>query len=70
MKAPTQSAFDPAAQVQRSTRAIQGGDGKNPQEDKIRLRAYLLAEKAGFPAGRADEFWHQAEKDVRSGNSR
>ena len=70
MKAPTQSAFDPGPQVQRSTRAIQAGDSKNPQEDRIRLRAYLLAEAAGFPAGRADEFWHQAEKDIRSGSSR
>jgi hypothetical protein len=27
-----------------------------------------LAEAAGFPAGRADEFWIQAERDIRSGS--
>jgi hypothetical protein len=32
---------------------------------KIRERAYFLAEAAGFPDGRADEFWHQAEREVR-----
>src|SRR5207245_608750 len=71
-RTPTQS---PIAPAQRPNRVIPSGpvqraDGRNPQEDKIRFRAYLLAEAAGFPPGRADEFWHQAEKEIRSGNSR
>jgi hypothetical protein len=36
---------------------------KESREERIRLRAYLLAEAAGFPEGRADEFWLQAEKE-------
>jgi hypothetical protein len=39
-------------------------------EEKIRVRAYLLAEAAGFPTGRADEFWLRAEKEIRLGKSR
>ena len=44
-------------------------DPKQSSEEKIRFRAYLLAEAAGFPAGRADEFWHQAEKDICTSKS-
>jgi hypothetical protein len=46
---------------------IQNPDKRETQEERIRFRAYLLAEAAGFPDGRADEFWHQAEKEIRSG---
>jgi hypothetical protein len=67
-----QSPAVPASPAQRSTPAPfgPGADDKKPQEDKVRFRAYLLAEAAGFPAGRAEEFWLQAEKDIRSGKSR
>jgi hypothetical protein len=44
-------------------------DSKQSLEEKIRLRAYLLAEAAGFPPGRADEFWQQAEREIRSGKN-
>ena len=40
-------------------------DGRESLEDMIRCRAYLLAENAGFPEGRADEFWYRAEQEVR-----
>ena len=40
-------------------------DGRESLEDRIRRRAYLLAENAGFPEGRADEFWYRAEQEVR-----
>ena len=74
-RTPTQSPVAPSPQVQRAIRTTpsfpgQGPDERKPQEDKIRIRAYLLAEAAGFPAGRADEFWIQAERDIRSGNNR
>jgi hypothetical protein len=45
-------------------------DGRVALEDRIRYRAYLLAENAGFPEGRADEFWYRAEQEVRRGESR
>jgi hypothetical protein len=72
----TQSPLSPATpQAQRSTiptafTSFQGTDDRKGQEDRIRIRAYLLAEKAGFPPGRADEFWHQAEREIRSAKSR
>jgi hypothetical protein len=40
-----------------------GHNPKESREESIRLRAYFLAEAAGFPAGRADDFWLQAEKE-------
>lgn len=33
-------------------------------EGRIRHRAYLLWEKAGWPEGRDQEFWHQAEEEL------
>jgi hypothetical protein len=33
--------------------------------EKIRERAHQLWERAGRPEGRQDEFWYQAEQDVR-----
>jgi Protein of unknown function (DUF2934) len=51
----------------RPTRTV---SSREPEEEKIRFRAYLLAEAAGFPTGRADDFWHQAEKEIRFGKSR
>jgi hypothetical protein len=35
------------------------------REEQVRMRAYFLAEAAGFPDGRADEFWQQAEQEIR-----
>ncbi len=34
-------------------------------EDRIRKRAHALWEQAGQPQGREDEFWHQAEHEIR-----
>ncbi len=69
-----QTAIATAPSAQRATRAnpsapVQSSGNREPQENRIRFRAYLLAEAAGFPAGRADEFWHQAEKEIRLGKS-
>jgi len=69
-----QTAMATAPSAQRATRAnpfapVQNAPNRDPQEDRIRLRAYLLAEAAGFPAGRADEFWYQAAKEIRLGKS-
>ena len=52
-------------------RTVPPANDREALEDRIRCRAYLLAEKAGFPEGRADEFWFRAEQEVRRGeNSR
>ena len=34
-------------------------------QDRIRARAHQLWEQAGRPDGREDEFWFQAERDIR-----
>ena len=33
---------------------------------KVIVRAYELWEKAGMPEGRAQEFYHQAEQELRN----
>jgi hypothetical protein len=33
--------------------------------DEIRARAYKLWEEAGKPEGRIDEFWYEAEQQVK-----
>jgi hypothetical protein len=35
-----------------------------PTDDQIRERAYQLWEQVGRPEGRADEFWHAAEREL------
>jgi hypothetical protein len=39
----------------------------NPSQDQIRTRAHQLWELAGQPAGREDEFWHEAERELKDG---
>jgi len=41
---------------------------KRPQsrEEKIRHRAYELWEQDGRPSGRADDYWHRAEREIRA----
>jgi len=34
------------------------------REQKIRRRAYELWEQDGRPAGRADDYWHRAEREI------
>jgi hypothetical protein len=36
-----------------------------PTEEQIRSRAHELWEQAGRPDGREDEFWHQAERELK-----
>jgi hypothetical protein len=38
---------------------------EKPTEEQIRSRAFELWEQAGKPDGRAEEFWHLAERDLR-----
>jgi hypothetical protein len=38
---------------------------QKPTEDQIRQRAQEIWERHHRPAGRDDEFWHQAEKELR-----
>ena len=66
----TQTSIAPSTQPAAKTAPSAGfpnSDPKQSLEEKIRVRAYVLAEAAGFPSGRADDFWHQAEKEIRSG---
>ena len=36
-----------------------------PADESIRQRAHQLWEQAGRPDGRQDEFWYQAEQELR-----
>ena len=36
--------------------------------EQIRIRAHQLWEIAGRPEGREDEFWHEAERELRLSN--
>jgi hypothetical protein len=39
---------------------------EKPEEEQIRVRAHALWELAGKPDGQDDEFWHEAEKEIKS----
>lgn len=39
-----------------------------PSHETIAHRAYLAWEQNGRPEGRAEEFWHQAERELRAGS--
>ena len=41
----------------------------NPSDEQIRERAHQLWEAAGSPEGREQEFWYQAEKELRGDGS-
>jgi hypothetical protein len=47
--------------------AVLGREVRMPEvyEDDIRARAYKLWEDAGRPEGRIDEFWHEAERQLK-----
>jgi Protein of unknown function (DUF2934) len=37
----------------------------DPSEDEIRLRAHELWERAGRPGGKEDQFWLEAERQLK-----
>jgi hypothetical protein len=37
----------------------------NPSEDEIRTRAHQLWELAGKPEGKEDQFWLEAERELK-----
>ena len=39
---------------------------ESPTEKQILNRAYEIWERNGRPEGREDEFWHQAEQELRA----
>jgi hypothetical protein len=39
----------------------------HPTEEQIRTRAHQLWELAGQPEGREDEFWREAERELKDG---
>jgi hypothetical protein len=47
-----------------SSPAEEGQMSGSDHEQAIRERAYELWEKAGRPAERDDEFWHQAREQI------
>ncbi len=38
-----------------------------PTEEQIRIRAHQLWDVARRPEGREDEFWHEAERELKDG---
>jgi hypothetical protein len=50
--------------VQEAERRLTGME--NPDRAQIILRAYQLWEQAGSPEGRAEEFYHLAEQQLRN----
>ena len=42
-------------------------DMSSPTDDQIRTRAHQLWELAGKPEGGDDEFWHEAERELKDG---
>src|ERR1700749_3264041 len=42
-------------------------DMSSPTDDLIPTRAHRLWELAGKPEGRDDEFWHEAERELKDG---
>jgi hypothetical protein len=40
------------------------GNGQMPQEEEIRLQAYLKWEAAGRPLGDGNGFWMEAEREL------
>ena len=43
---------------------------EGPTEKQILNRAYDIRERNGWPEGREDEFWHQAEQELRAEEER
>src|SRR5258707_5607523 len=43
---------------------------ESPTEKQILNRAYEIWERNGRPEGREDEFWHQAEQELRAEEER
>ena len=43
---------------------------ESPTEKQILNRAYQIWERNGRPEGREDEFWHQAEQELRAEEER
>jgi hypothetical protein len=41
-------------------------DRNSPEQEQIRERARLLWLQAGTPSGRDEEFWHQAEAEIKA----
>jgi hypothetical protein len=39
----------------------------DPTEERIRTRAHQLWEAAGSQEGREDEFWQEAERELKDG---
>jgi Protein of unknown function (DUF2934) len=57
------AAFSPHRSIAVMTREV---PMPNPTEKQILARAYELWQQAGEPEGRDEEFYHQAEQELRN----
>ena len=53
-----------SATLSGAAQPSQSDSGAEPREQKIRRRAYELWEQDGRPAGRDDDYWHRAEREI------
>jgi hypothetical protein len=47
-------------------RDLEGDEMTQPTDKEIKNRAYEIWERNGRPEGREDEFWRQAEQELRN----
>lgn len=60
----TDEDIDTSEKRPRSLTAPLTKDGMSPADQAIRDRAYQLWVEAGRPDGKANDFWHQAEREI------
>jgi hypothetical protein len=60
---PRQTSFPTARELKVAVNDPEHLQHSSSLKQRIRERAYFLAEAAGLPQGRADEFWLRAEKE-------
>jgi hypothetical protein len=65
---PERRELEEAEAIGKSRIAEEDPQVTQPNEEKIKMRAYEVWEREGRPDGRHDEHWHQAEKDAAEGH--
>ncbi len=64
-KPATTRGVKPARAVARTSATAVSSDPPEPTHDAIALRAHALWERSGRPGGREQEFWLEAERQLR-----
>ena len=62
----TATATKPRAKRATKTGTTETVETRMPSYDEIATRARTLYEQSGFPAGRDEEFWLEAERQLRA----